>query len=215
MLFGIHGIIKEHKCGNKYWNIGRNNKRGDDGIFIQSVLQNETAGVFRVFRQAAITLAIYHTAKAENRAKVAGALASMAFTSFLTGITEPIEFSFMFLAPILYVIHAILTGISMIVCYEAGVLVGFGFGPCFIDYVLNYGISTRPELIIPVGLGIGAIYYAIFRYAIVKLNLATLGREEENSAEKISDSGDLADKMIKGRGGRHKGLNVRRRRRTC
>ena len=167
-----------------------------------------TAGIFMsgffpimMFGLPAITLAIYHTAKAENRAKIAGVLASMAFTSFLTGITEPIEFSFMFLAPILYVIHAILTGISMIVCYEAGVLVGFGFGPCFIDYVLNYGISTRPELIIPVGLGIGAIYYVIFRYAIVKLNLATLGREEENSAEKISDSGDLADKMIKGLGG--------------
>ena len=167
-----------------------------------------TAGIFMsgffpimMFGLPAITLAIYHTAKPENRAKIAGALASMAFTAFLTGITEPIEFSFMFLAPMLYVVHAILTGISMFVCYEAGVLVGFGFGPCFIDYVLNFGISTRPEMIIPIGLVIGAIYYLIFRWAIVKFNLPTLGREDEEiSAKEHSDSSDFAKKIVEGLG---------------
>ena len=167
-----------------------------------------TAGIFMsgffpimMFGLPAIALAIYHTAKKENRSKIAGALLSMAFTSFLTGITEPIEFSFMFLAPILYIFHAILSGISMLVCYEAGVLMGFGFSPCLIDYVLNYGISTRPELIIPIGLIFGSIYYAIFRWAIVKFNLPTLGREDEISAEKISDSSDFAQKIIEGLGG--------------
>ena len=168
-----------------------------------------TAGIFMsgffpimMFGLPAITLAIYHTAKPENRAKIAGALVSMAFTSFLTGITEPIEFSFMFLAPILYVIHSILTGISMFICYEAGVLVGFGFGPCFIDYVLNFGISTRPELIIPIGLVIGAIYYVVFRWAIVKFDLQTLGREkEEVLSEKTVETSDFTDKIIKGLGG--------------
>lgn len=168
-----------------------------------------TAGIFMsgffpimMFGLPAITLAIYHTSKPENRSKIAGALVSMAFTSFLTGITEPIEFSFMFLAPILYVVHMILTGISMFVCYKAGILMGFGFSPCLIDYVLNYGISTRQELIIPIGLVIGAIYYVIFRWAIVKFDLQTLGREkEEFSAEKTSESSDFTEKIIKGLGG--------------
>ena len=168
-----------------------------------------TAGIFMtgffpimMFGLPAIALAIYNTAKVENRKKIFGALISMAFTSFLTGITEPIEFSFMFLAPILYLIHAILCGMSMLVCYEVGVKVGFGFGPCFIDYVLNYGISTRPELIIPIGLIFGGIYYVIFRYAIIRLKLPTLGREEEEiSAEIKSESSDFSEKIIKGLGG--------------
>ena len=110
--------------------------RGDLNRFFAG---DPTAGIFMtgffpimMFGLPAITLAIYHTAKPENRSKIAGALVSMAFTSFLTGITEPIEFSFMFLAPMLYLVHAILTGISMVICYKAGVLVGFGFGSCFI-----------------------------------------------------------------------------------
>ena len=166
-----------------------------------------TAGIFMagfypimMFGLPAIALAIYNTAKVENRKKIFGALISMAFTSFLTGITEPIEFSFMFLAPILYLIHAILCGMSMLVCYEVGVKVGFG--SCFIDYVLNYGISTRPELIIPIGLIFGGIYYVIFRYAIIRLKLPTLGREEEEiSAEIKSESSDFSEKIIKGLGG--------------
>ena len=180
--------------------------RGDLNRFFAG---DPTAGIFMtgffpimMFGLPAITLAIYRTAKPENRPKIAGALISMAFTSFVTGITEPIEFSFMFLAPMLYVVHAILTGISMVVCHNAGVLVGFGFGPCLIDYVLDFGISTRPEMIIPIGLGIGAIYYFVFRWAIIKFNLPTLGREDEEiSAEKISDASNFAEKIINGLGG--------------
>lgn len=167
-----------------------------------------TAGIFMtgfypimMFGLPAITLAMYHTAKAENRKKIVGALISMAFTSFLTGITEPIEFSFMFLAPVLYFIHAILCGMSMLVCYEIGVKVGFGFGPCFIDYVLNFGISTRPELIIPIGMIFFAIYYIIFRNAIIRLNLPTIGREEENFSENEENISEFAKKIINGLGG--------------
>ena len=95
-----------------------------------------------------------------------------------------------------------LTGITMFVCYKAGILVRFGFSPCLIDYVLNYGISTRPELIIPIGLVIGAIYYVIFRWAIVKFDLQTLGREkEEISAEKTVETSYFAEKIIKWLGG--------------
>ena len=168
-----------------------------------------TAGIFMtgfypimMFGLQGICLAIYHTAKKENRQKIFGALISMDFTSFLTGITEPIEFSFMFLAPILYFFHAILSGLSMLICYEVGVKVGFGFGPCFIDYLLNFGISTRPELIIPIGMIFFAIYYLIFRFAIIKLNLPTLGREEEEiSAEKNFVASEFAKKIVEGLGG--------------
>ena len=168
-----------------------------------------TAGIFMsggfpifMFGLPAVALAIYHTAKPENRSKIAGALASMAFASFLTGITEPIEFSFMFLAPMLYFIHAILMGTSMFVCYKLGILVGCGFSPSLIDLILNWGISTRPEMIIPVGLVFGAIYYVIFRFMILKLNLPTLGRYDEAvSAVKSSSDDKFADKIIEGLGG--------------
>ena len=81
-------------------------------------------------------------------------LFSMALTSFLTGVTEPIEFSFMFLAPLLYAIHAVLTGIAMALMHALGVHLGFGFSAGLFDYVLNFSLSTRPLLLIPVGLGV-------------------------------------------------------------
>lgn len=142
-----------------------------------------TAGIFMagffpimMFALPAIALAIYHTAYKENRKQMGTMLLSLAFTSFFTGITEPIEYLFMFVAPILYVIHAILTGLSMAVTYELGVLHGFGFSAGFIDYVLNYGLATKPILIIPIGLVFAVLYYIIFRIAIVKFDLKTPGR---------------------------------------
>ncbi|MBR6889130.1 MAG: PTS transporter subunit EIIC [Selenomonadaceae bacterium] len=180
--------------------------RGDLTRFFMG---DKTAGIFMagffpvmMFGIPAIALAMYRTAKPENRAKVAGALSSMAFTSFLTGITEPLEFSFMFLAPALYVVHAILTGAAMLICHAAGILAGFGFSAGFIDYVLNFGIATRPELILPIGLAFGAVYYLVFSWAIVKFNLPTLGRyAEENSADKTSGGDDFAKKILAGLGG--------------
>ena len=146
------------------------------------------AGFYPVmmFGLPAVTFAMYKSAKIENRPKVAGALASMAFTAFLTGITEPIEFSFMFLAPILYGIHALLTGLTMAATYALGVLQGFGFSAGLIDYVLTFGLATNPALIIPIGLICGAIYYLIFRWAIEKFNLPTIGRYEEKISAQIN-----------------------------
>ena len=144
-----------------------------------------TAGIFMagffpimMFALPAVALAIYHTAYRENRKKIGGMLFSLAFTSFLTGITEPIEYIFMFLAPLLYAMHAILTGLSMAIAYKLGILHGFGFSAGFIDYVLNYGLATKPLLIIPMGLCFAAVYYTIFRYAILKFDLKTPGRLE-------------------------------------
>ena len=162
------------------------------------------AGCFPImmFGLPAVALAMYRAAKPGNRPKIAGALLSMALTSFLTGITEPIEFSFMFLAPQLYFVHAILMGTSMFVCKAAGVLIGFGFSSGFIDYVLNFGLATRHEMILPIGLIFGAIYYFVFSFAIVKLNLPTIGRAEENSTGEESAHDDGIEQIVAGLGGR-------------
>jgi PTS system N-acetylglucosamine-specific IIC component len=143
-----------------------------------------TAGTFMtgfypimMFALPAAALAMYTTARPENRKAVSGILLSVALTSFLTGITEPIEFAFMFLAPALYVAHALLTGTALAVCEALGIHHGFGFSAGAIDYVLNYGLATKPLLLIPIGLGFGAVYYFLFVAMIKALDLPTPGRE--------------------------------------
>lgn len=126
---------------------------------------------------------------------VGGLLFSMALTSFLTGVTEPIEFSFMFLAPVLYVIHAVLTGLSLAICQILGVKLGFTFSAGAIDYVLNYGLSTKGWIAIPLGIAYGAAYYGLFRFFIRKFNMATPGREPASAdaaAESYASGGFVA-----------------------
>ena len=96
-----------------------------------------------IFGLPAACLAMFHEAPKERRAVVGGLLFSMALTSFLTGVTEPIEYSFMFLAPVLYAIHAVLTGLSLAICSALGIHLGFTFSAGMIDYVLNFGLSQR------------------------------------------------------------------------
>jgi PTS system N-acetylglucosamine-specific IIC component len=143
-----------------------------------------TAGAFMsgffpvmMFGLPAACLAMYRSAPLEKRSAVAGLLFSMALTSFLTGVTEPIEFSFMFLAPVLYAIHAVLTGVAMAFMDAIGVRLGFGFSAGLFDYVLNFKQATRPWLLLPIGLVYFALYYGLFRFFIVKLDLKTPGRE--------------------------------------
>ena len=112
-----------------------------------------------MFGLPAAALAMYHSAKPENKKAVSGIFLSVGLTAFLTGITEPIEFSFMFLAPVLYLIHAGLTGLSMVVTYVLGIQHGFGFSAGAIDYFLNYGLATRPLWIIPIGIIFFIVYY--------------------------------------------------------
>lgn len=139
------------------------------------------SGFFPVmmFGLPAACLAMYRSALPERRQAVGGMLTSMALTAFLTGVTEPIEFTFMFLAPLLYLMHTILTGVAMALMHILGVHLGFGFSAGFFDYVLNFSKSTRPLLLLPVGLAYFAIYYGTFRWAIVKFDLKTPGRELE------------------------------------
>ncbi|WP_432408946.1 N-acetylglucosamine-specific PTS transporter subunit IIBC [Wukongibacter sp. M2B1] len=131
------------------------------------------AGFFPVmmFGLPAVALAIYNTAKKEHKKVIGGALVSLGLTSFLTGITEPIEFMFMFLAPVLYVIHAMLTGISMALTNMFGILHGFSFSAGALDYFINWKWATKPMLIIPIGLIFGVVYYVIFVFAIKKFKL--------------------------------------------
>lgn len=136
-----------------------------------------------MFGLPAACLAMYRSALPEQRQAVGGMLFSLALTSFLTGVTEPIEFSFMFLAPVLYAIHAVLTGVSMVVMDLLGVRLGFGFSAGLFDYVLNFGRATRPLMLIPVGIAYFAIYYTVFRFFITRFNLATPGRQPGEMAK--------------------------------
>ncbi|MDX3067700.1 PTS transporter subunit EIIC [Streptomyces sp. ND04-05B] len=139
-----------------------------------------------MFGLPAAAIAIAHSARPERRKAVMGMMISLALTSFVTGVTEPIEFSFMFIAPLLYVIHAVLTAVSMAVTWALGVHAGFTFSAGAIDYGLNWSLATKPWLIIPIGLAFGAIYYVVFRFAITRFNLPTPGREPEEEVEDLT-----------------------------
>ncbi|GAA4844836.1 PTS transporter subunit EIIC [Luteimicrobium xylanilyticum] len=125
-------------------------------------------------------LAFIHTAKTKNRKIVAGIMGSAALVSFITGVTEPIEFSFVYIAYPLYAIHAVLTGTSLALVNALGIKDGFGFSAGAIDYLLNFNIATKPLLLIPIGLAYGVIYYFIFRWVITKWQLRTPGREDDD-----------------------------------
>ena len=139
------------------------------------------SGFFPVmmFGLPAACLAMYHSARRQRRKAVAGLLSSMALTSFLTGITEPIEFTFIFLAPLLYALHAVLTGISMALMNGLDVRLGFGFSAGLFDYLLNFTRAQNPLLLLPVGTLYFAVYYFTFRYIIVRFDLHTPGRDAE------------------------------------
>ncbi|MGL5655630.1 MAG: PTS transporter subunit EIIC [Fusobacteriaceae bacterium] len=152
------------------------------------------AYLIMMFGLPAAALAIYKSAKIENRKATAGLLISASLTSFLTGITEPLEFLFMFTAPALYVMHAILTGVAYMVSVMIGIRHGFGFSSGLIDYLLNWGLATKPILIIPLGLLFAAVYFFIFYFIINRYNLKTLGREDDK------ETTDIQEKLLKERG---------------
>jgi PTS system N-acetylglucosamine-specific IIC component len=154
---------------------------------IQRFLHGDpTAGAFMtgffpimMFALPAAALAIWHEARPAQRKVVGGIMLSAALTSFLTGVTEPLEFAFMFVAWPLYVLHAVLTGTSLALVNALGIKDGFGFSAGLFDYLLNWNIATHPWALIPIGLGYAVVYYVLFRFVIRKWNLRTPGREEE------------------------------------
>jgi N-acetylglucosamine PTS system EIICBA or EIICB component len=132
-----------------------------------------------MFALPAAALAIWHEARPGQRKLVGGIMISVALTSFLTGITEPLEYSFVYVAWPLYLIHAILTGTSLALVNALGIHDGFTFSAGALDYLVNFGQATKPLWLIPIGLAYAVVYYLVFRFVIRRWNLRTPGREEE------------------------------------
>ncbi|WP_107851904.1 N-acetylglucosamine-specific PTS transporter subunit IIBC [Oceanimonas marisflavi] len=180
--------------------------RGDLNRFFAG---DPTAGVFMagffpvmMFGLPAAALAMVLAAPKGHRVRVGGLLLSVALTSLLTGITEPLEFTFMFLAPVLYGIHALLTGLSLVAANVVGALHGFGFSAGLFDLVLNWGLATHPWRLLGLGLVTGLIYFVVFYGVIRAFNLATPGRDA-GTPPKAGDEGvnHEADDFIAALGG--------------
>jgi PTS system N-acetylglucosamine-specific IIC component len=207
IVTGLHHILN-----NFAWFI-LGDYHGATGDLKRFFAGDPTAGAFMsgffpvmMFGLPGACLAMYHTARPERRAAVAGLLMSLGLTSFLTGVTEPVEFTFMFLAPVLYALHAIATGLAMVVMNLFGVRLGFSFSAGLFDYVLNFSHAQRPLLLLPIGAAYFALYYTVFRFCIVRLNLATPGRElDDAAAQQLAPvtSGTRAQVFVTALGGAH------------
>jgi len=186
----------------KFWGQIEGGVKGVTGMY--------QAGFFPVmmFGLPAGALAMYHTAK-ENKKKVAaGLLGAAALSAFFTGVTEPLEFAFMFLAPGLYVVHALLTGITVAVVAALPVRAGFNFSAGFVDWFLSFKapMALNPIYLLGIGLIVAVIYYVVFRIVIVKFNLKTPGREDDDDETKVVLANDnfteVARIILEGIGGK-------------
>lgn len=184
VVFGLH-----HLVSHVFWfQIG--GYETADGTMVYGDLPrffagDPTAGVFMagmyptmMFALPAIALAIIHEAREDLKPKIRKTFLYAALASFLTGVTEPVEFAFLFVAPYLFVVHAFLSGVIMWVTYELGIRHGFSFSGGALDFIINEHLATRGWLLIPIGLVVGFIYYFLFRWAINRFRIPTPGREE-------------------------------------
>ena len=187
-----------------FWSGGEGAVKGVTGQYM--------TGFFPVmmFGLPAGALAMYHTAKDSKKKSAAALLMAGALASFFTGITEPLEFSFMFLAPGLYMVHAVLTGIAAVICTLLPMRLGFNFSAGLVDWILSFKapMAVNPWMLIPVGLVYACVYYFVFRFVITKFNLKTPGREDdddekENKIELANnDFTAMAGMVLKGLGGK-------------
>ncbi len=167
--------------------------------------------MFKMFGLPAAAIAIAHSARPENRAKIMGIMVSAALTSFLTGITEPIEFAFLFVAPLLYVIHAFLAGSAFVVMIMLGIKHGTTFSHGFIDYTVLFSQSTNGLWLPVVGLAYAALYYIVFRVVIKAFDLKTPGREVEAEAGEGAagvEAGEMAAELVAAFGGKENITNL-------
>ncbi|MGL4394068.1 MAG: N-acetylglucosamine-specific PTS transporter subunit IIBC [Brevinema sp.] len=197
--FDVAGI---NDIGNFWGNTG---VKGVTGMY--------QAGFFPImmFGLVGAVMAFIHTAKPEQRSKVRSIFVAAAFASFFTGITEPIEFSFMFLAPGLYLIHALLTGLSLFLAAQFQWMAGFGFSAGLVDFVLSSRLpmANNPYFLLLQGLVFFVVYYVLFKTLILKFDIKTLGRDDadiladDSSEAESSESkhAQIAAKILKGLGG--------------
>ena len=201
VAFGIYGIVERSLIPfglHHIWNAPFFYEVGEFTTAAGEVVRGEiprylagdaTAGnlaggyMFKMFGLPAACLAMYITAKPENKLKVASILGSAALTSFLTGITEPIEFAFLFVAPVLYVAHALLAGSAFVVMIMLGIKHGTTFSHGLFDFTLLFGQSTNGWMLPVIGLVYAAIYFLVFTTLIKALDLKTVGREDEDEAK--------------------------------
>ncbi|WP_432095916.1 PTS transporter subunit EIIC [Streptomyces sp. bgisy100] len=198
-LFGVANRllipIGMHQFLNTFFWFQAGEFTGPDGETVQGDLTRFLAGdpaagqfmsgffPIMMFGLPAAALAIAQCARPERRKAVTGMMISVALTSFVTGVTEPLEFSFLFAAPLLYGVHALLTGLSLAVTWALGVHAGFSFSAGVIDYIVYWHLDTKPWLIIPIGLAFAVVYYVVFRFAITVFDIRTPGREPEELEE--------------------------------
>lgn len=185
--FGLHHIINSFvwfQAGECPTATGVSH--GDLTCFFNATVDHEKYGLFMtgffpimMFALPAAAFAMYFAARDKTAAAI---LPAAALVSFLTGVTEPLEFSFMFVAPLLYGFHAVVTGISMAVSYGLGARSGFTFSAGAFDYVLNFGIATKPWLLPIIGVVLAGVYFVVFSALIRRMNLKTPGREDDAEA---------------------------------
>ncbi|QJC35989.1 PTS glucose transporter subunit IIBC [Enterobacteriaceae endosymbiont of Donacia cincticornis] len=182
--FGLHHIWNvpfQMEIGSFFSNVTKQIYHGDIARYIAGdPSAGKLAGgfLFKMYGLPGAAIAIWHTSKKQNRSKIGSLMLSAALTSFLTGITEPIEFSFMYVAPLLYVIHIILSGLSFPICILLGMRNGTSFSHGLIDFIILSGNGSKIWLFPIIGVIYAIIYYIIFRIIITKLNLQTPGREK-------------------------------------
>lgn len=217
--FGLH-----HALNSVFWfdvagidDIGKFWGTKPGGIFGQTGMYMTGFFPVMMFGLPAAALAMYHTAKDNKKKIVAGLLLASGFSAFFTGVTEPLEFAFMFLAPGLYLVHAILTGISVAVCAALPVRAGFNFSAGFVDWFLSFKapFAENPIWLIGIGVIVACIYYIVFRFAITKFNLKTPGREDDDDTAgemnvKLSNNNftEVASIILKGLGGKENIVTV-------
>ncbi|MBD0785159.1 PTS glucose transporter subunit IIBC [Vibrio sp. Y2-5] len=164
--------------------------------------------LFKMFGLPAAAIAIAHSAKPENRAKVMGIMASAALTSFLTGITEPIEFSFLFIAPVLYAIHAVLAGVAYMLTNSLGVVHGHTFSNGFIDFVVQSPRAENMLLLVGLGIAYAVLYYVVFTFVIRAMDIKTPGREDETEDSTAATGTEMAGELVAAFGGKENITNL-------
>ena len=191
----------------KFWGTISGGVKGVTGMY--------QAGFFPVmmFGLPGAALAMYRCARKENKKKVGAILFSAALASFFTGVTEPLEFAFMFVAPTLYFIHALLTGLMLFIAATFKWMAGFGFSAGLIDYVLSFKspFANNVLFLIPLGILCGLIYYIVFRVLITRYNIMTPGREENEvkKVEKVENNFDeIAIQLFEALGGKKNIISV-------